>query len=87
MTMRILRIAALVEAVSLVVLLVNLATVHAPGISGWTGPLHGASYVTVIVTGSLARSAVGVPWRVLIPGVGGLLMVRRIDADRRDGDR
>ncbi|MFF5210456.1 DUF3817 domain-containing protein [Streptosporangium sp. NPDC000396] len=77
--MRVLRIAAGVEAVSLAVLLVNLLTVHIKAITTLAGPLHGMSYLVVIVTTSMLPSAVsGVRWRAFIPAAGGLLALRRI---------
>src|SRR3954453_8308751 len=43
------RIAAATEAVTLLVLLLNLATVHEPRVAGVVGPVHGAAYLTAIV--------------------------------------
>ncbi|GAA2811100.1 hypothetical protein GCM10020219_098990 [Nonomuraea dietziae] len=75
---RILRIAATVEAVSLTILLTNLLTIHAKPITSLAGPLHGMAYVTVIVAASVAQAAKGVRWRALVPGVGGLLALRHL---------
>ncbi|MFE9659352.1 hypothetical protein [Streptomyces sp. NPDC005955] len=76
--MRALRIAAHVEAVSLVALLLNLATWHAQPVSSLLGPLHGTAYLVAIATAWSIRGAdaAGARWRALIPGVGGLLAVR-----------
>ncbi|MFE3455202.1 DUF3817 domain-containing protein [Nonomuraea sp. NPDC059194] len=79
--MRLLRIAAGVEAVSLVVLLGNLVTVHTKTISTFAGPLHGISYVVVVVAASLVPSAAG--WRAFLPGIGGLLALRRARSHAR----
>lgn len=73
-----LRAAAFVELASLVVLLVNLATVHWPAVSSAVGPVHGCAYLFVIVlafrqtTGRWTRAA------ALVPAVGGLLVLRRL---------
>lgn len=78
--MRALRIAAGVEAASLVILLVNLVTVHTRAISGLVGPLHGTAYLVVVATTLLTPTAAvaGTRWRAAVPGIGGLLVLRRI---------
>jgi hypothetical protein len=80
-----LRVAALVEALTLTAMLLNVATVHAAPVSALLGPLHGAAYLASI---ALVLTTPGVPrsarLRVLIPGVGGLLARRRLREDRRD---
>lgn len=79
MSVRLLRVAAAVEALTLLVLLVNLATVHAPAVSGAVGPTHGAAYLTVIVATLLYEGApTAARWWAVVPGVGGLLAVRRL---------
>ncbi|MET9622840.1 hypothetical protein ABZZ37_19105 [Streptomyces sp. NPDC006464] len=77
--MRILRIAAAVEAVSLALLLLNLVTVHAEVVTSLGGPVHGTAYLTVILVVRLNPSpaSAGARWRALVPGVGGLLVLRR----------
>ncbi|MBE1583894.1 hypothetical protein ACFPOI_34190 [Nonomuraea angiospora] len=72
--MRLLRIAAAVEAASLVVLLGNLFTVHAKVITTFCGPLHGTAYLAVIAAAWTARPAGR--WLAFVPGVGGLLVLR-----------
>ncbi|MEU6038350.1 hypothetical protein ABZ801_23355 [Actinomadura sp. NPDC047616] len=76
---RALRIAA-AEAVSLAVLLANLVTVHTEAISSLVGPLHGTAYLAVIAATWLTpETAVpGARWRSVVPGIGGLLTLRRI---------
>ncbi|MCP3804083.1 hypothetical protein NLX83_32910 [Allokutzneria sp. A3M-2-11 16] len=78
-----LRTPAMVEAVSLVVLLANLATAHHPMISSITGPVHGFAYVMVVVVALLRE---GTPPRArlaaLVPGVGGLIALRMITSRR-----
>lgn len=77
---RTLRIAAAVEAVSLAVLLANLATVHARAVTALGGPVHGTAYLaTIAACAWLAPGATpAARWRALIPGIGGLLALRRI---------
>jgi hypothetical protein len=77
---RLLRVAALVEFGSLVLLLANLATVHWAGVASLLGPVHGCAYLFVI--GATLREARDLRSRfcAAIPGVGGLLVVRRLRA-------
>ncbi|MCZ4119726.1 DUF3817 domain-containing protein [Streptomyces sp. H39-S7] len=81
-----LRVSAAVELASLVVLLANVCTVHLPAISSLAGPVHGCAYLFTVIAG--ARD----PGRTrrttaltLIPGVGGLLALRRLTAREADG--
>ncbi len=66
------RIAAGVEAASLAVLLGNLVTAHVSAVASLFGPVHGMAYLVVIAT-----APPGARWRAVIPGIGGLLAVRR----------
>ncbi|MGW7052541.1 hypothetical protein [Streptomyces sp. NPDC054887] len=77
---RLLLIAARVEAASLVVLLANLLTAHSPAVASLAGPLHGTAYLVVIATAWPAGGAASsrVRWLAAVPGVGGLLALRRI---------
>ncbi|MEV7191099.1 hypothetical protein AB0N81_04710 [Streptomyces sp. NPDC093510] len=79
--LRTLRIAAVVEAASLALLLANLLTVHARPLSGLLGPLHGTAYLVVIAATWMlpSGSPPGTRWRALIPGIGGLLALRRVE--------
>jgi hypothetical protein len=66
-------VAAVVEALSLLILFGNLATAHHPAVAAAVGPLHGTAYLVVILltwTGGYARRT-----RLLavVPGIGGLL--------------
>lgn len=76
-TVRLLGLVAVLELVSVVVLLVNLVTVHVPLITSGVGPLHGLAYVTVVVLALLVEDR---PLRArllaLIPAVGGFLVLR-----------
>ncbi|MET9378167.1 hypothetical protein ABZX98_29220 [Streptomyces sp. NPDC002992] len=78
--MRTLRLAAGAEAASLVVLSANLLTVHTPAVSSLVGPLHGTAYLVVIAATWQASDAAasGARWASLVPGVGGLLALRRL---------
>ncbi|NYI05792.1 hypothetical protein [Allostreptomyces psammosilenae] len=82
--MRTLRIAAGVEAASLALMLLNLFTVHVEAASSLLGPLHGTAYLVVIATAWPAANATGAGpgarWLAVIPGIGGLLALRRLDA-------
>ncbi|GAA1286866.1 DUF3817 domain-containing protein [Saccharothrix xinjiangensis] len=82
---RALRAAAAVELVTVVVLLVNLATAHWPAVSSAVGPLHGCAYALVVVLawpgGARARLS------ALVPGVGGLLVLRRTGVRPASGSR
>ncbi|WSS75752.1 DUF3817 domain-containing protein [Streptomyces sp. NBC_01174] len=81
-SLRPLRIAAHAELVSLVVMLANLATVHLGPVSSLMGPTHGCAYLVVLVAtwrhgpASPAAKALAV-----VPGVGGLLALRRLDLE------
>jgi hypothetical protein len=76
--MRALRIAAAVEAVSLLALLVNLATVHTKAVTSLGGPVHGTAYLAVIACTWLMPASGTARWLAVIPGVGGLLALRRV---------
>ena len=74
-----LRCAAVVEALTLTILLVNLATVHWKPVAALAGPVHGAAYLGIIAMTLLSE---GAPRRVrltaLVPGIGGYLVLRRL---------
>jgi hypothetical protein len=76
-----LRIAARAEAVTLALLLLDVATVHAPQVSALLGPVHGCAYLFVIAATvrepAADRTAKAL---TLLPGVGGLLALRRLTA-------
>lgn len=74
----VLRLAAAVELGSLLLLLLNLATVHWAPVASLLGPVHGCAYLVVI--GATLRETRDVRARLLalLPGLGGLLAVRRL---------
>jgi hypothetical protein len=78
MPSRLLRNAALVELVSLALLLINLATVHRPAVAALLGPIHGCAYLFVI--GATIRESRATPTRLraIVPGIGGLLVIQRL---------
>ncbi|NUW33098.1 hypothetical protein HTZ77_16895 [Nonomuraea sp. SMC257] len=78
--MGVLRVAAAVEMLSLVMLLGNLFTVHTRAITTFGGPAHGMAYLVVIAAVSMAPAAAGsgARWRAFVPGVGGMLALRRL---------
>jgi hypothetical protein len=81
-----LRAAAVVEAASLLLLVVNLLTLHVAALASMVGPLHGSAYLAVIATTFLATGSRPVRLKALIPGVGGLLAVRAAGATPRGDD-
>jgi hypothetical protein len=78
---RLFRIAARVELFSLILLLANLATVHWKPVSSLMGPTHGCAYLFVVIAALQAEGATRAT-RITagIPGIGGLLALRRIRA-------
>jgi hypothetical protein len=78
----VLRAAARVEFVSLVLLFANLATVHWAPVASLVGPIHGCAYLFVI--GAAWRATGDARTRLLsaVPGVGGLLAARRLTGQR-----
>jgi hypothetical protein len=73
------RAAAWVELVSLSILLINMYTVHIDAVTSTCGPVHGCAYLIVVIL-TLNRTTLPVRTRLLalIPGVGGVLVLRRI---------
>jgi hypothetical protein len=76
--MRTLRIASAVEAISLAALLINLATVHTKAITALGGPVHGMAYLAAIACTWTTPTTPTARWLAAIPGIGGLLALRRI---------
>ncbi|WP_093620928.1 DUF3817 domain-containing protein [Actinoplanes philippinensis] len=73
------RIAAWVELVSLSTLLINMLTVHVDAITSTCGPVHGCAYlIVVILTLNLRMQPMRTRLLALIPGIGGVLVLRRI---------
>ncbi|MFD8980382.1 hypothetical protein [Streptomyces sp. NPDC059564] len=84
--LRPLRIAAHVELVSLIAMLANLATAHLGPISSLMGPTHGCAYLFVVIAVWRPASATATTKAVaVVPGVGGLLALRRLHRLRVTG--
>jgi hypothetical protein len=84
--MRVLKIAAAVEAVTVCLLFANLFTVHWPAVSSVLGPTHGTAYLVTIVT-VLTTSGASGRAKVLafVPAVGGYLALRNLSARKLSG--
>ncbi|WFB10166.1 DUF3817 domain-containing protein [Streptomyces sp. LX-29] len=74
-----LRVAAAIELLSLLVLLGNLATVHVPAVASVLGPTHGCAYLFVVIAAIQAGAQGRGRAKAFVPGVGGLLAVRHLD--------
>ncbi|WP_396349882.1 DUF3817 domain-containing protein [Actinoplanes sichuanensis] len=72
------RPAAWVELISLSILLINMYTAHIDAITSMCGPVHGCAYLIVLIL-ALNRTTLPVRTRLLglIPGVGGVLVLRQ----------
>jgi len=70
------RVVAVLEALTLVVLLVNLATVRLDGLAAVVGPVHGSAYLIGIALAWSARLPARARLLTLVPGVGAPLAVR-----------
>jgi hypothetical protein len=72
-----LRALAIVEPVTLALLLINVSALHVASLAAAVGPVHGACYLGIIVVALLLD---GLRPRdrllALVPGVGGLLVDR-----------
>ncbi|MDX2395112.1 DUF3817 domain-containing protein [Streptomyces sp. DK15] len=80
---RLLRVCAPLELVTLAVLAANVGLLHLPAIASTVGPLHGCAYLIVVLTTAREpnadRTAVALS---AVPGVGGVLALRRLAANR-----
>ncbi len=77
-----LRLAAAVELLSLLVLVINLATVHVRAVASLCGPVHGCAYLAVLILTAWSPAADRTAKLLAaIPGVGGLLATRRMNRD------
>ena len=82
--LRVLKIAAAVEAISVCLLFLNLFTVHWPTVSSALGPTHGTAYLVVIVT-ALSTAGASKRAKVLsfVPAIGGYLALRNLSVEAR----
>jgi hypothetical protein len=74
----VLKVVARVEFVSLVLLLLNLATVHWADVASLLGPIHGCAYLLVIGATLRATRDIRTRWLSIVPGIGGLWAGRRL---------
>lgn len=76
------RAASWTELLSLAILLLNLATVHLQPITSLGGPVHGCAYLAVVIL-ALRHPRASTTTRLLslIPGVGGMLVLRRLGSE------
>lgn len=80
--MLLLTAAARIEAGSLLMLLANLARAHWDAASSPLGPVRGCAYLLVLLATILGASApAGRVLLALVPGVGGLLVLRGLSAE------
>lgn len=89
MNLRLLAAIAAVELGSLLVLVINLATVHVPVVATILGPLHGCAYVAMIVGSAVHAGPRSLPTLLsIIPAAGGALSIaalrRRASAPEAD---
>ncbi|GAA1593943.1 DUF3817 domain-containing protein [Actinoplanes couchii] len=73
---------------SLTVLLLNLATAHLPVITSLGGPVHGCAYLIVVVF-ALRHPRASLVTRLvaLLPGIGGILVLRSLTPPRTGAPR
>lgn len=83
---RLLVVTAWAETVTLVVLLVNIVTVHAEWVTASVGPLHGGLYLLCCAAVVAMRWVRGWSWLVvalgLLPAVGALIALEALRRDR-----
>ncbi|AVZ74618.1 DUF3817 domain-containing protein [Streptomyces lunaelactis] len=78
---RLLRLSAPVELLSLGILLANLAVLHQQAVASAIGPLHGCAYlIAIIATAREVGPDRTATLLAAIPGVGGMLALRRLSA-------
>lgn len=82
--LRALEVLSVLELLSVVVLLVNLATVHVEGVASALGPTHGALYLAVSVTALLGQDLLP-RTRVLalVPVLGGVFTLVNVRREAR----
>ena len=80
--LRWLRVTAAVEATTLALLLVNLATVHLDAVAALTGPVHGLAWLATMAIAFLIPLPRAARLLAVVPGVGGLLALRRAETSR-----
>ncbi|MFI2366125.1 hypothetical protein [Promicromonospora sp. NPDC019610] len=82
--LRALEVLSVLELVSIVVLLVNLATVHVEGVASALGPAHGALYLAVAVTALLGQGLLlRTRLLALVPVLGGVFTLVNVRREAR----
>lgn len=83
---RVLAVTAWAETATLVVLLLNVVTVHAEAVTSTVGPLHGGLYLLCCAAVVAMRWVRGWSWLVvalgLLPAVGALVALEALRRDR-----
>ncbi|PJJ62014.1 hypothetical protein [Compostimonas suwonensis] len=72
----VLRVAGIAKVLTLAIMLGNLATVRLDPVGSVLGPVHGILYLVVVVLSLLQPIPVGKRLLGLVPGIGGLLVLR-----------
>lgn len=85
--LRWLRGTAAVEAVTLLVLLTNLATVHLDAVAALVGPVHGLAWLATIAVVFLIPAPRVARLLAVLPGVGGLLALRYLGSRQHEAER
>lgn len=73
----VMQVLSIAELVSLIVILINRLTFHSPAVTSSGGPIHGLLYVSTIVLALLLPFPRSAKWLAVVPGIGGLLALRR----------
>ena len=74
-----LRLCVLLETLTIVLLLGNLATVHHAGLASPVGPTHGSAYLAVIaLVAAVPGSTKQARWLAAVPVLGGWLALREL---------
>jgi branched-subunit amino acid permease len=80
-----LKTAVALETATLAILLINIAAGNAQSVAAAVGPLHGCLYLTVIiVTGRDIHATRTTTALAAVPGIGGLLALRRLGRTRAE---
>ncbi|MEV0892703.1 hypothetical protein [Promicromonospora sp. MEB111] len=82
--LRTLEVLSVLELVSIVLLLGNLATVHVDGVASALGPAHGALYLAVAVTALLGEGLLPrTRLLALVPVLGGVFTLVNVRREAR----
>lgn len=74
---------SILELASIAILLINLFTAHWRPITASMGPIHGATYLTVVVIALFGRGLLArTRWQALLPVLGGVLTLINVRRER-----